>query len=110
MQRETHALKRMYQHHSSHESLHHTASTGADHAVGKGNSPAGEGAVDPEGPVPDWLTRPRGKPKMTNAEKGDRIAARQLPQVHCLVSTSDSTLHGVRVHLCHMVLLHWLCY
>lgn len=74
MQRETHALKRMYQHHSRQDLLDHGAAA---------DGPAADGAADTEvPPVPDWLKKPRSKPKMTNAEKSNKVAARQLPQVH----------------------------
>lgn len=81
MQRETHALKRMYQHQPSHDLLDHGAVA---------NSPAAEGAPDTEvPPVPDWLEKVESKSKMTNAEKGNRVAARQLPQVHRLAKACD---------------------
>lgn len=73
MQRETHALKRLYHHHSRHDLPDHGA---------MGDGPAAEGEADAEvPPVPDWLKKPRSKPKMTSAEMGNRVAARQLPQV-----------------------------
>lgn len=76
MQRETHALERLYQHHSRHGLLDHGAVA---------DGPAAEGAADTEvPPVPDWLKKPRSKPKLTRAEIGNRVAARQLPQVHRL--------------------------
>lgn len=81
MQRETHALKRMYQHHPSHDLLDHGTVA---------NSPATEGAADTEVvPMPDWLTKVKSKANMTNAEKSKRVAARQLPQVHRLAKASD---------------------
>lgn len=81
MQRETHALKRIYQHQPNHDLL--------DHGV-LANSPAAEGAADTEVlHVPDWLKKVESKPKMTNAEKGNRVAARQLPQVHRLVKACN---------------------
>ena len=78
MQRETHALKRMYQQHPSHDLLDHGAAA---------NSPAADRAADAGvPPVPDWLKKVQSKTKMTNAEKGSRVAARQLPQVRRLVT------------------------
>ena len=86
MQRETHALKRIYHQVAARDSSPvpleaQVSEAGVDHA--KGKSPSGAGPVDAEGPaegpVPEWLTR--DKQKMTDAQKADKIAARQLPQV-----------------------------
>lgn len=87
MQRETHALKRIYHQVAAHDSTPVPLETQASGAVAnhaKAKSPSGAGQVDAEGPaegpVPEWLTR--DKQKMTDAQKADKIAARQLPQVY----------------------------
>lgn len=81
MQRETHALKRLYQQDPTHESLKPKAGpAGSDHAVG--DSLAAQAAVegtDSDRVIPEWLTK--GRQQMKSGEKGDRVAARQLPQV-----------------------------
>ena len=95
MHRETHALKHMYQHNPTHDLLDHGAVA---------NSPAAEGAAETEvAPVPDWLKKVKSKPKMTNAEKGNRVAARQLPQVDRLVKTCNQQ----RLWMCECI--HILC-
>ncbi|KAL3137184.1 structural constituent of cytoskeleton [Trebouxia sp. C0010 RCD-2024] len=84
MQRETHALKRLYQQDPTHESLKPKAGpAGSDHAVG--DSLAAQAAVegtDSDRVIPEWLTK--GRQQMKSGEKGDRVAARQLPQVALL--------------------------
>lgn len=97
MQRETHALKRMYQHQPSRDLLEHGA---------KANSPAAEGPADAD--VPDWLKKVKSKRKMTAAEKGNRVAARQLPQVHRLVKSCDQQLLW-HVHVCASLVCMKVC-
>ena len=96
MQRETHALKRMYQ---------HQPSDLLEHGV-KANSPAAEGPADAD--VPDWLKKVKSKRKMTAAEKGNRVAARQLPQVHRLVKSCDQQILW-HVHVCASLVCMKVC-
>ena len=85
MQRETHALKRIYQQTSAQDSTQVALErrvSAASSAHPEGNSPTGPRPQNADAPVPEWLTK--GKCKMSDVGKADKIAAQQLPQVqHC---------------------------
>lgn len=101
MQRETRALKRLYQQGPTHESLDPKAGqAGSDHAVGDSLAAQTEG-TDSDRAVPDWLIK--GRQQMTTGEKGDRVAARQLPQVRLAahIAWQHSLWHAcLGVHVC----------